>query len=194
MRRALPLPSSSPHLAASLPPSPPSLSHTHTVPCPPTHPSPTPPQPSAFTEEDEDESAFVNCRPLVPLVPGGAPAAAAPPPADGAASHCGLLYGNEPLFVLLRLHQFVYERMRAARSCALQVRPQQPRPRPSRCPLPSARLLPWLPPHVPPQPSHTHTHTRTTNNNSTPPAHPTHLTLPTLHHPPPPPPPSLPPP
>jgi hypothetical protein len=75
-----------------------------------------------FAEEEEDESAFVNCRPLVPLVPAGAAAITAPPPADGANKHCGLLYGNESLFVLLRLHQFVYERMRAARSCALQVR------------------------------------------------------------------------
>lgn len=31
-------------------------------------------------------------------------------------------YGNESLFVLLRLYQYVYERMAAARSCALQVR------------------------------------------------------------------------
>ena len=35
--------------------------------------------------------------------------------------HCGILYGNESLFVLLRLHQYVYERMKAARTCALQV-------------------------------------------------------------------------
>ncbi|PRW32936.1 SIN3 component of histone deacetylase complex isoform C [Chlorella sorokiniana] len=85
-------------------------------------------EPSAFTEEDEDESAFVNCRPLVPLVPaassqqqqqgGEAPAAAAVQP--GERGHCGIFYGNESLFVLLRLYQYVYERMAAARSCALQ--------------------------------------------------------------------------
>lgn len=85
-------------------------------------------QPSAFTEEDADESAFVNCRPLVPLSPaGGAPAQPpaaeqgdAKPPAPGS-QHCPILYGNESLFVLLRLYQFVYERMHAARTCALQV-------------------------------------------------------------------------
>lgn len=35
-------------------------------------------------------------------------------------------YGNESLFVLLRLYQYVYERMAAARSCALQVRSGRP--------------------------------------------------------------------
>lgn len=70
----------------------------------------------------------MNCRPLVPLAPvGGAPAQ--PPAAQQAdggapapgAQHCPILYGNESLFVLLRLYQFVYERMHAARTCALQV-------------------------------------------------------------------------
>ncbi|KAL4448880.1 hypothetical protein ABPG77_007597 [Micractinium sp. CCAP 211/92] len=84
-------------------------------------------EPSAFTEEDKDESAFVNCRPLVPLAPvSGAPAQ--PPAAQQAdggapapgARHCPILYSNESLFVLLRLYQFVYERMHAARTCALQ--------------------------------------------------------------------------
>ena len=37
-------------------------------------------------------------------------------------------YGNESLFVLLRLYQYVYERMAAARSCALQVRQGGARP------------------------------------------------------------------
>lgn len=89
-------------------------------------------QASAFADEDEDESAFVNCRPLVPLVPaagqqGGAAPAAQQQQGNGSGvsstegRHCGILYGNESLFVLLRLHQFVYERMHAARSCALQV-------------------------------------------------------------------------
>ncbi len=61
-----------------------------------------PQQPSAFTEEDEDESAFVNCRPLVPLVPaaasqqqqeqqGGEAPAAAAQPASGERGHCGIL-------------------------------------------------------------------------------------------------------
>ena len=96
----------------------------------PHHALPAPPalQPSSFAEEDEDESDFVNCRPLVPLVPSAAAGdaqqhAAAPAPAqDGQQEkHCGILYGNESLFVLLRLHQYVYERMKAARTCALQV-------------------------------------------------------------------------
>jgi paired amphipathic helix protein Sin3a len=64
----------------------------------------------------------------VPLVPaassqqqqqgGEAPPAAAVQP--GERGHCGIFYGNESLFVLLRLYQYVYERMAAARSCALQ--------------------------------------------------------------------------
>ncbi|PSC76597.1 Paired amphipathic helix isoform C [Micractinium conductrix] len=80
-------------------------------------------EPSAFIEEDEDESAFVNCRPLVPLAPQiVAPSAAAQADGGGAGAtgNCRVLYGNESLFVLMRLHQFVYERMHAARSCALQ--------------------------------------------------------------------------
>jgi hypothetical protein len=77
--------------------------------------------------EDEDESAFRNCKPVVPLIAGGMPAAPATPepsaaPPDGAPlrAHCRILYCNEPLYVLLRLHQYIYERLRTARQCAAE--------------------------------------------------------------------------
>eukprot|EP00887_Chlorella_sp_A99_P007276 scaffold2.g7276.t1 len=83
---------------------------------------------AALSEEDEaDESAFAACKPVVPLTAGGAAAAAAAPPpppspdAEGVLHpHCRVLYGNEQLYVLLRLHRHLYERLLTARTCSMQ--------------------------------------------------------------------------
>lgn len=77
------------------------------------------------TEEDEaDETDFINCRPVAPLVAGAtnaAPVATVSPGPDGVLHpHCRVFYANESLYVLLRLHQILYERLRTARQCAAQ--------------------------------------------------------------------------
>jgi hypothetical protein len=60
-----------------------------------------------------------------------AAAAATPPPTPTPPStthagapgtlhpHCRLLYANETLYVLLRLHHLLYERLRTARECSM---------------------------------------------------------------------------
>ena len=82
---------------------------------------------SVEEEEEADETDYMQCRPVVPWVKGMQPPT--PPPATPAASspgdgtlhpHCRVFYGNEPLYVLFRLHQILYDRLRAARQCALQ--------------------------------------------------------------------------
>ncbi|GAB4820057.1 hypothetical protein N2152v2_007103 [Parachlorella kessleri] len=85
-------------------------------------------EPSSMSD-DEDQTSFRGCKPVVPLIYGGPPAApptpepsAAAPAGAGAGplrAHCRLLYCNEQLYVLLRLHQYIYDRLRVARQCAL---------------------------------------------------------------------------
>ncbi|KAI8102953.1 hypothetical protein M9434_005744 [Picochlorum sp. BPE23] len=63
------------------------------------------------SEEDEAaEAQFAGCRPVAPLVSGKDKR-----PRQG---HCRIFYGNESLFVLLRLHQILFDRMKTARQCA----------------------------------------------------------------------------
>lgn len=87
-------------------------------------------------EEDEEpanQSEYISCRPIAPLVSAMAatqekpstPTAAA---ADGAlVPHCRVFYGNESLYVLFRLHQILYERLRTARQCAKQKAEEGPK-------------------------------------------------------------------
>lgn len=76
------------------------------------------------SEEETDETEFVACRPIAPLVKGAIPLKDAPhvstqPDEKGILHpHCRVLYGNESIFVLLRLHQILFDRMKTARQCA----------------------------------------------------------------------------
>jgi len=75
------------------------------------------------SEEETDQTEFIGCRPVAPLVNGAQSVAsdAVPtqPEQNGVMhSHCKIFYGNESLFVLLRLHQILLERMKSARQCA----------------------------------------------------------------------------
>jgi paired amphipathic helix protein Sin3a len=76
----------------------------------------------AAADEEEDESGFVGCRPIVPVVAGGAPPPAAPraPRAAGAPPRLPVFYASEPLYLFFRLHHILYDRLRAARACAAQ--------------------------------------------------------------------------
>lgn len=74
-------------------------------------------------EEEADETDYMHCRPAVPWVAGmSAPAPPTPSPGpDGVLHpHCRVFYGNESLYVLFRLHQILFDRLRAARQCAAQ--------------------------------------------------------------------------
>ena len=75
-------------------------------------------------EEEADESEYLRCRPVVPWVAGMVEPPALPtisPGPDGVMHpHCRVFYGNESLYVLFRLHQILYDRLRAARQCAAQ--------------------------------------------------------------------------
>lgn len=68
------------------------------------------------SEEDEAaEAAFAGCRPIAPH------ACAIPATKTGNGGehpHCRIFYGNESLFVLLRLFQILLDRMKSARQCA----------------------------------------------------------------------------
>lgn len=68
------------------------------------------------SEEDEAiEAAFAGCRPIAPHASG------IPALKTGNGNehpHCRIFYGNESLFVLLRLFQIVLDRMKSARQCA----------------------------------------------------------------------------
>merc|ERR1719183_1021303 len=64
------------------------------------------------SEEDEAaEAEFAACRPVAPFM------STAKPSADGV-SYCRILYGNESLFVLLKLFEILFRRMESARTCA----------------------------------------------------------------------------
>jgi paired amphipathic helix protein Sin3a len=66
------------------------------------------------SEEDEAaEAEFAGCRPIAPLSSAGAVKQEA-----GNETHCRIFYGNESLFVLLRLFQILFDRMKSARQCA----------------------------------------------------------------------------
>uniref|UniRef100_A0A1D1ZV95 Sin3 C-terminal domain-containing protein n=1 Tax=Auxenochlorella protothecoides TaxID=3075 RepID=A0A1D1ZV95_AUXPR len=58
--------------------------------------------------------------PATPSISGQDGAAAAPARAP-LRCHCHVLYASEPLFVLLRLHCLLYERLRTARQCAVSA-------------------------------------------------------------------------
>ncbi len=72
------------------------------------------------SEEDEAaEAEYAACRPIAPFM------STAKPSADGASnsktavgSHCGIFYGNESLFVMLKLFEILFKRMESARICA----------------------------------------------------------------------------
>ena len=75
------------------------------------------------SEEESDETEFATCRPVVALVSGGEskPTIAPTISPDNFGvlhPHCRIFYGNESLCVLLRLHHILFDRLRAARSCA----------------------------------------------------------------------------
>lgn len=78
---------------------------------------------AAEEEEEADETDYVYCRPVVPWVAGmTAPSPPTPSPGpDGRLHpHCRVFYGNESLYVLFRLHQILFDRLRAARQCSAQ--------------------------------------------------------------------------
>ena len=73
------------------------------------------------SEEDEAaEAEFAACRPVAPFM------STATPTADGASTpskttsdaYCRIFYGNESLFVLLKLFEILFKRMESARICA----------------------------------------------------------------------------
>lgn len=79
----------------------------------------------ANEEEERDETDFLKCRPVAPQVLGLGPEGPEPPAMlpgpDGIMHpHCRVFYGNESLYVLFRLHEILFERLRTARQCAAQ--------------------------------------------------------------------------
>merc|ERR1719183_1936557 len=72
------------------------------------------------SEEDEAaEAEYAACRPIAPFM------STAKPSANGASnsktavgSHCRIFYGNESLFVMLKLFEILFKRMESARICA----------------------------------------------------------------------------
>lgn len=82
---------------------------------------------AAFNEPEEDETAFVACKPIVPIVQGYAltpdPSAFTPimqEPDEPLRAHARVLYANESLYVLIRLYQILYDRLCTARVCAVE--------------------------------------------------------------------------
>lgn len=68
------------------------------------------------SEEDEEvEAEFVGCRPIAPHA---SVFSVIKSEHDTDHPHCRIFYGNESLFVLLRLFQILLDRMKSARQCA----------------------------------------------------------------------------
>lgn len=70
---------------------------------------------AAVAGDAEEDRSVARCRPMSTLVPSTAPAAAADVTRRGR-----VIYVHDNLFVLFRLHQYMYERLSIARKCCLE--------------------------------------------------------------------------
>jgi len=83
-------------------------------------------------EPEEDETMYMACRPLVANVLGLTTSSSADDvsmlgvgpqmvePGKPLIPHCRVVYANESLYVLMRLYQILYDRLKSARVCAVQ--------------------------------------------------------------------------